>query len=136
VFTETPYAHEGGYDLTIGTSERGENVDDVVDGIGGEFKSVVTASASSIHPKPDQSFTPGGRMIDGRHMLLVLGGLSGLELSIATDETLEPRLTAADAPLLFDYWLNTLPFQGSRTVRTEEALLVSLGALRRLLFRS
>lgn len=108
VLTETPYASEGGYDLTIGTSERGENVDDVVDGIGGEFK----------------------------HMLLVLGGLSGLELSIATDETLEPRLTAADAPLLFDYWLNTLPFQGSRTVRTEEALLVSLGALRRLLFRS
>ncbi|POW22577.1 hypothetical protein PSHT_01041 [Puccinia striiformis] len=107
VFTETPYASDGGYDLTIGTSERGQNVDDVVDGIG-EFK----------------------------HMLLVLGGLSGLELSIATDDTLEPRLTAADAPLLFDHWLNTLPFQGSRTVRTEEALLVSLGALRRLLFRS
>lgn len=107
VFTETPYAGDGGYDLTIGTSERGDNVDDVIDGIG-EFK----------------------------HMLLVLGGLSGLELSIATDETLEPRLTAADAPLLFDYWLNTLPFQGSRTVRTEEALLVSLGALRRLLLRS
>ncbi|KAA1078460.1 hypothetical protein PGT21_035316 [Puccinia graminis f. sp. tritici] len=107
VFTETPYASEGGYDLTIGTSERGENVDDVVDGIG-----------------------------DFKHMLLVLGGLSGLELTIASDDTLEPRLTAADAPLLFDHWLNTLPFQGSRTVRTEEALLVSLGALRRLLFRS
>lgn len=107
VFTEAPYVNDGGYDLTIGTSERGRNVDDAIDAIG-----------------------------DFRHLLLVFGGLSGLELAIATDDTLEPRLTAADAPLLFDHWLNTLPFQGSRTVRTEEALLVSLGALRRLVLRS
>ncbi|MBW0475957.1 hypothetical protein O181_015672 [Austropuccinia psidii MF-1] len=95
VFTETPYRHDGGYDLTIGTSERGQNVDDVIDQIG-----------------------------DFKHLLLALGGLSGLELCIAADSALQPRLTAEDASLLFDYWLNTLPCQGSRTIRTEEALLL------------
>jgi hypothetical protein len=44
MFTEPPYASDGGYDLTIGTSEHGENVDEIVNKIGGDFKSVVTAS--------------------------------------------------------------------------------------------
>ncbi|KAI8452351.1 putative RNA methyltransferase-domain-containing protein [Phakopsora pachyrhizi] len=107
VFTESPYVTDGGYDLTIGTSERGQGVDSVID-----------------------------RMNDFNHLLLVLGGLSGLELCIASDSTLEPCLKAEDAHLLFDYWINTLPYQGSRTIRTEEALVVSLGALRKLFSRS
>lgn len=63
-------------------------------------------------------------------MLLVLGGLAGLELTIAADTDLDPPLQADEASLLFDHWVNVLPNQGSRTVRTEEALLVSLAALR------
>ena len=30
---------------------------------------------------------------------------------------------------MFDVWVNTCPGQGSRTIRTEEAVLVSLAAL-------
>ncbi|KAG0151418.1 hypothetical protein CROQUDRAFT_651257 [Cronartium quercuum f. sp. fusiforme G11] len=107
VFTESPFIKTGGYDLTIGTSERGQKIDEAIEHMG-PFK----------------------------HLLLAFGGLSGLELCIAADETLSPKLSAEDAPLLFDHWINTLPHQGSRTVRTEEALLVSLGALRSLFLRS
>ena len=50
-----------------------------------------------------------------RHVLIFLGGLQGLEPAIESDESLketEPRT-------LFDYYLNTCPNQGSRTIRTE-----------------
>jgi len=35
----------------------------------------------------------------------------------------------SDAPVGFDAWLNTIPSQGSETVRTEEAMFASLGCL-------
>ena len=37
--------------------------------------------------------------------------------------------TTTDAPAGFDRWLNTIPNQGSETVRTEEAVLASLATL-------
>ena len=35
-----------------------------------------------------------------------------------------------DPAKLFDIYLNTCPNQGSRTIRTEEAVLITLSALR------
>jgi len=35
----------------------------------------------------------------------------------------------ADPSVLFDLYVNTCPSQGSRTIRTEEAILISLAAL-------
>lgn len=61
-----------------------------------------------------------------RHLLIVFGGLQGLEVALENDEV----LNVDDPKLLFDYYLNTLPGQGSRTIRTEEAILVSLSVLR------
>lgn len=52
-----------------------------------------------------------------RHLLLTLGPLSGLELTIAADPLIP--LEAEDASDLFDYWINVVEGQGSRTVRTE-----------------
>ncbi|KAK7143069.1 hypothetical protein R3I93_014283 [Phoxinus phoxinus] len=93
VFTECPY--KDGYDLTIGTSEKGNNTDHV-----------------SLSPF--------------KHMLVVFGGLQGLEASVDTDE----NLSVTEPSVLFDLYLNTCPGQGSRTIRTEEALLISLSGLR------
>uniref|UniRef100_A0A4W3HWW9 28S rRNA (uridine-N(3))-methyltransferase n=1 Tax=Callorhinchus milii TaxID=7868 RepID=A0A4W3HWW9_CALMI len=93
VFTECPFKE--GYDLTIGTSERGSSIDQ--------------ASLPSF-----------------RHMLMVFGGLQGLETSVDFD----PNLQVADPQLLFHHYLDTCPGQGSRTIRTEEAILISLSALR------
>uniref|UniRef100_A0A674KAX1 SPOUT domain containing methyltransferase 1 n=1 Tax=Terrapene triunguis TaxID=2587831 RepID=A0A674KAX1_9SAUR len=93
VFAECPFKE--GYDLSIGTSERGTCV--------------------------DQATLPSFS-----HILIVFGGLQGLEAGVDGD----PNLESADPSVLFDLYLNTCPSQGSRTIRTEEAVLISLSALR------
>lgn len=50
-----------------------------------------------------------------RHLLVVFGGLQGLEASVDADQNLD----VTDPGLLFDLYLNTCPGQGSRTIRTE-----------------
>lgn len=60
-----------------------------------------------------------------KHYLLVFGGLRGLESVLESDETLPVN----DVTLFFDKYINTCPEQGSRTIRTEEALLISLAEL-------
>jgi len=95
IFTECPYKE--GYDLTIGTSERGDNIDETE--ISSNFK----------------------------HCIVVFGGLKGLEAALEVDE----RYSNVDDPRkLFNYYLNTCPNQGSHTIRTEEAILISLSVLR------
>lgn len=93
VFKDSPY--EGGYDLTVGTSERGKSVDNF-------------------------------QMPHFRHLLIVFGGLNGLEASLDAD----PDLNVTDPCQLFNHYLNTCPEQGSRTIRTEEAILITLSAIR------
>lgn len=96
VINECPY---GGYDLLIGTSERGDSVD-------------------KVREKLSQKFN---------HALIVFGGLKGIEAALENDEKL-PQVD--DARDLFKFYLNTCPGQGSNTIRTEEALLITLSALR------
>lgn len=50
----------------------------------------------------------------------MFGGLQGLEASLESDET----LTIDDVSLLFQFYLNTCPNQGSRTIRTEVSTLL------------
>lgn len=98
VWQECPF--KGGYDLKIGTSERGHvSVDD------GDFK-----------------------LPPFRHALVVFGGVAGIEECVNADETIP--VSGEDSHSLFDMWVNTCPAQGSRTIRSEEAVLISLSALR------
>lgn len=98
VFDECPY--EGGYDVKVGTSERGDvTVDDKKFGFP-QFK----------------------------HLLVVFGGVAGIEECIDADESM--TLSGKDARKLFDLWVNTCPYQGSRTIRTEEAVLLTLARFR------
>ncbi|XP_021830132.1 putative methyltransferase C9orf114 [Prunus avium] len=57
-----------------------------------------------------------------RHLLIAFGGLAGLEESIEEDNNLK----AKNVREVFDLYLNTCPHQGSRTIRTEEAIFISL----------
>lgn len=91
VFTECPFSD--GYDVTIGTSERGNIIHNLVDEL------------------PEFS-----------HLLIMFGGLGGLETSIDADQDL--KCTGEEADSLFDLWINTCPGQGSRTIRTEVCLNV------------
>lgn len=60
------------------------------------------------------------------HVLIVFGGLHGIEAALESDEQMQVN----EASLLFDHYVNVLPNQGSRTIRTEEAILVALTGLR------
>ncbi|XP_046982251.1 putative methyltransferase C9orf114 isoform X2 [Schistocerca americana] len=99
VFTQCPF--EGGYDLTIGTSDKG-------------------TPASQLKRKQLSGY---------RHALIVFGGLQGLEAALENDE----QLNVEQPSLLFDHYVNTCPSQGTRTLRTEEALLISLAVLQKKL---
>lgn len=92
-----------GYDLIMGTSERGDVVD-----------------ANFSLPK-------------FKHALIVFGGLGGLE------EVLEDDLCGVserDPSKLFKTYVNACVNQGSRTIRCEEALLVTMSVLRPVLMRN
>ncbi|PRW60255.1 methyltransferase C9orf114 [Chlorella sorokiniana] len=88
---------EGGYDLTIGTSERGEQT-----------------------PPCELWLAPS------QHRLVVFGGPQGLEHALQQDGVAGQHSSPAE---LFDRYLNTCFDQGSRTIRSEEAILISLAFL-------
>ena len=101
VLTECPF--DGGYDLSFGTSERGKALSDVL---------------TKTVPKY-------------KHMLVVFGGVAGLETAARNDPELVDRgIKGENVGDLFDFWTNLLPDQGSRTIRTEEAVWLGLMGLR------
>ncbi|KAF7458133.1 putative RNA methyltransferase [Cryptosporidium felis] len=106
VFDDSEF--ENGYDLRIGTSERGEPVTK-------DF----SLSASTKSVGANQGF---------KHILIVFGGLGGLE-----DVLSDPQCAfdgIKDPSSLFDIYINICPEQRSRTIRTEEALGLTLALLR------
>lgn len=109
VFAECEY--QGGYDYTMGTSERGVPV-----------QSILLRNNSPSHKKVVEPF---------KHLLLVFGGVAGIEPAVANDPDLvEKGLGKGNASELFDAWVNLVPGQGSRTIRTEEAVEFGLCALK------
>uniref|UniRef100_A0A7S2ZEC0 RNA methyltransferase n=1 Tax=Rhodosorus marinus TaxID=101924 RepID=A0A7S2ZEC0_9RHOD len=101
VFENCPF--ESGYDFVVGTSERGRSVAD-----------------ANLSVGPFQ------------HLLVVFGGVKGIEHAAMVDDVLVERGIGKDisAEEIFDEYINTCPTQGSRTIRTEEAIPISLTALR------
>ena len=67
-------------------------------------------------------------------MLVVFGGVAGLEACVDASEDM--KVPAAKTHTLFDVWLNICPDQGSRTIRTEEAVPITLARLRPLVVKS
>lgn len=91
VFDECPF--DGGYDLTMGTSERGE---------------ALGLSKLQKH----------------KHFLLAFGPLGGFEEVIR--DPLSGYKSSTDPATLFSRYVNIYPNQSSRTIRTEEALIMCL----------
>ncbi|KAI9660832.1 MAG: hypothetical protein M1829_006442 [Trizodia sp. TS-e1964] len=63
------------------------------------------------------------------HLLVLYGGLSGLEGVVAGDARLR-EVGVSRVEQLCDYWVDLVRGQGSRTIRTEEALWLGLMGLR------
>ena len=64
-------------------------------------------------------------------MLIVFGGVAGLEAAVKADGELA-SMGVTEPEKLFDHWVNLCPGQGSRTIRTEEAVWLGLMGLRHL----
>ena len=124
VFTECPF--DGGYDYSIGTSERG----------------IAVSSLTAIPPETangngSSASAAAAPLSKFQHLILVFGGVAGLEAAVAFDTELEARgITKDKANEVFDSWVNLVPGQGSRTIRTEEAVWVGLMGLRELVVQN
>jgi len=59
-------------------------------------------------------------------ILIIFGGLKGLEAAIEADSS----IAAKDVQEYFENYVNALSDQGSRTIRTEEAIPITLTALK------
>lgn len=122
VFSECPF--ESGYDLTIGTSERGHSIHDL--------PPMTSLGSSSLSTENSEELLFQSKFKDSKRILVVFGGLHGIESCIDGDADLT-AVSPEEAHKLFDLWLNTCPNQGSRTIRSEEAILITLSWLRPLL---
>jgi methyltransferase len=112
--TATNSRSSSGYDLVVGTSERGETT---------------PASQLNLRSRTASLDEGGGRERYG-HGLVVFGGPQGLEHALAND----PWKEKYDDPSKWcDRYVNTCFDQGSRTIRTEEAVLISLAFLKEAL---
>lgn len=109
VFTECPF--DGGYDMSIGTSERGISLESLYAG-------------AYLEKRPKF-----------KHLLIVFGGVAGLEVAVKNDTELQ-KLGVKEAKNVFDNWVDVCPGQGSRTIRTEEAVWIGLMGLRRLVMQN
>jgi len=118
VFEECTY--ENGYDVTIGTSERGVPLESLYD---------------SESAEQDGQDAVGPWVGHFKHLLVIFGGVSGLEVAVKNDHELQ-KLGVKEAKDVFDQWVNICPDQGSRTIRTEEAIWIALMGLRRLVTRN
>ena len=93
--------YKEGYDFIIGTSDKGEN-----------------------YRNADFS-----KKKDFKHCLIIFGGISGIEGMMNDDE--HNKLNSSEnIAKNFDLYLNTCMNQGLRTIRTEEAILITLAVIR------
>lgn len=119
VLTSSPFSPDSGYDLVIGTSERGVSLADLA---------LATANETPVATPAGEKVQPLDKFSNA---LLVFGGLSGLEVAVEQDEGI--KLDRHGAKDLFDAWVNVVENQGSRTVRTEEAIMIALARLKPIL---
>ncbi len=124
IFDDAPY--NGGYDLKIGTSERGNlSVDDQY--FLKNFRDKVKSISLATEGGSGGARTTSSLSSSFQHAVIVFGGVAGIEECVDADETL--GISGNDSSSLFDLWVNICEYQGSRTIRTEEAVLIGLSRL-------
>jgi hypothetical protein len=60
-------------------------------------------------------------------LLIVFGGVAGIKESVNADKS--TALPSKYSRKLFDIWVNICPYQGSRTIQSEEAVFITLARL-------
>lgn len=134
VFEECPFAE--GYDYSIGTSERGIPVNQILP------DNLSTKLSRTAHSSSQKGVGVGVDKLPDRfkHLIVFFGGVAGLEPAVEADPKMGRArrdgrgLTKDTASAAFDAWVNLVPGQGSRTIRMEEAVLIGLMGLRGYVF--
>lgn len=118
IFTESPW--ENGYDVSIGTSERGV-----------PLSTIYPSSSNKIAFNNSDGSAEGRKLPTSfSHALVVFGGPAGIEAAAAADQELADKgIGKGNIRELFDFWVDACPGQGSRTIRTEEAVWLALSQL-------
>ena len=62
-----------------------------------------------------------------KHALVFFGGMEGIEVIIEQDE--RTKMSTEAIKKLFDTLVNPVPERGTRTIRTEESILVTMSSL-------
>lgn len=156
VFTECP--HAGGYDLSVGTSDRGTPLSQMMSEHrqkqqqqkqqqqygykknsagynrrgGGAYgnSGYSNYNNDSEHGQVDE---PDSGTPSFKHLLVVFGGPRGIELAAANDPNLaDMNIRGNKTRELFDHYVNVLPNQGSKGISTDEAVPIALMGLRGL----
>ncbi len=143
IFTECPY--EEGYDLSIGTSERGTPLDDILPSIISTSHvppPPTTSDNDTLHSTIDDEAqrnpTKNGSNKNNRnrrfkHMIIIIGGPAGLESALTHDAKLRdiPDVRQKGVGACFDYYVDLCSgMQGSRTIRSVEAVWIALSRLK------
>ncbi len=80
-----------------------------------------------------QVFPRAAPVLEFKHLVVVFGGPRGLEYAAVNDAELNGvGIGVANVREAFDHWVDVLPNQGNRSIRTDEAVFVALTELRRL----
>jgi len=140
VFTESPF--DGSYDVSIGTSERGQPIHELL------YPAAPTTNSPSTDTNQDKNIKVNDGTNDNdeakssnvksqtlppkyNHALVVFGGVAGLEAACAADDEMMAKVGGdkMNVGSAFNFWVNAVPDQGSRLIRTEEAVFVALSQL-------
>ncbi|KAI9885045.1 MAG: hypothetical protein M1823_003144 [Watsoniomyces obsoletus] len=126
IFTECPFEGEG-YDLSIGTSERGIPIDELLPSI-----TQPSISKNPTHPAKNE---PEKKKKNKRfkHMILIIGGPAGLEAALIHDSKFRDikEVKENGVAACFDHYVDLCNgLQGSRTIRSVEAVWIALARLK------
>ncbi|KAJ3385316.1 hypothetical protein HDU84_002314 [Entophlyctis sp. JEL0112] len=99
VFQESPFP--GGYDFTFGVSDSAET-----------FLGDLYTRTEKIPPF--------------KHLMVVFGGAKGIEFSIGADESLS--VSEEDCASLFTHFVRPLQSQGTRRIKTEENVMITMAS--------
>jgi len=120
VFKQTSFGPKTQYDLTVGVSDHGDNAYTTC----AKILSTSSTSSSEQNKEDEEENIPS----TFQHMLIVFGGQGGIENAVEVDENI--KINRHDTRSLFDLYLNTCPFKGSRTIRLEEQILITMSTLK------
>jgi len=131
VFKQSSFGAKANYDLTIGVSDHGDNAYTTCAKLLSTSEKSKDSKDSDNDENDNDDDTLSNIPSTFNHMLIVFGGQGGIENAVEVDENI--KINRNDTRSLFDLYLNTCPYKGSRSIRLEEQILITMSTLKTLI---